>query len=264
MISFNSRLKSVVKEKGSCLCVGLDINPEAFGSSNLSNLKEHTFKVIDATREFAVAYKPNFAFFERWGAAGFAWLEETVVYIGKDHITIADAKRGDIGNTASQYAESIFNHFGFDCVTLSPYMGKDSIEPFIKEKNKGAFVLCRTSNPSAEDLQNKLVNGKPLYHDVAHLINGLNKHDNLGLVVGGTAPDELLDVRAIAPEIPLLIPGIGAQGGDLKHSVKVSNRSGVGLINISRGISFVGNMTQKEIYNATKEYEKKIKEAMNQ
>ena len=114
MKSFNYKLNDAVNKKNSRLCVGLDISPEAFNDSNLKNLKEHTFNVIDATREFAVAYKPNFAFFERWGAAGFAWLEETVSYIGDQHIKIADAKRGDIGNTAKQYAESIFNYFDFD------------------------------------------------------------------------------------------------------------------------------------------------------
>ena len=154
MESFNSNLKKVVRHKRSWLCVGLDMNPDALGKNDLTGLKEHSFKVIDATREFAVAYKPNFAFFERWGAVGFAWLEEIVEYIGNEHIKIADAKRGDIGNTASQYAKSIFDHFGFDSVTLNPYMGTDSIMPFIKDKNKGAFILCRTSNESAKDLQN--------------------------------------------------------------------------------------------------------------
>ena len=263
MKSFNSNLKSLVKEKKTCLCVGLDINPEAFGSNNLKSLKDHTFNVIDATREFAVAYKPNFAFFERWGAAGFAWLEETVAYIGNDHIKIADAKRGDIGNTAKQYAESIFNHFGFDCVTINPYMGEDSITPFIKDKTKGAFVLCRTSNPSAKDLQNKIINGKPLYHEVAKLIENLNTVDNLGLVVGATAPDELTSIRTLVPNLPLLIPGVGFQGGNLEHSVRVSNKTGVGIINISRGISFAGNKTKKDIYRAAKEYQEKIKEVMD-
>ena len=130
MSSFNSRLKKLVEQRPSWHCVGLDMNPESLGNDDLSSLKDHTFKVIDATRESAVAYNPNFAFFERWGAVGFAWLEEIVSYIAKDLIKIADAKRGDIGNTADQYAKSIFDHFGFDCVTLSPYMGSDGILPF--------------------------------------------------------------------------------------------------------------------------------------
>ena len=130
MESFNSQLKEVVRNKRSWLCVGLDMNPEALGENDLKGLKEHSFKVIDATREFAVAYKPNFAFFERWGAVGFAWLEETVSYIGDQTIKIADAKRGDIGNTAEQYSQSVFKHFGFDSVTVNPYMGGSGTRKF--------------------------------------------------------------------------------------------------------------------------------------
>lgn len=254
MTAFNSRLKDLTEERQSWLCVGLDINPEAFGSNQLSNLKEHTFNVIDATREFAVAYKPNFAFFERWGAAGFAWLEETALYIGNDHIKIADAKRGDIGNTAKQYVESIFNHFGFDAVTVNPYMGRDSIDPFIQDPNKGAFILCRTSNQSASDFQNGELGQSSLYEKVAHWANGLNENNNVGLVVGATAPEELSKVREISPDLSLLIPGVGAQGGDLDHSLTVGNQTGVGLINVSRSISFAGDMSEIDIRSAAEEY----------
>ena len=263
MKSFNSKLTEIIKNKKSCLCVGLDMSPDAFDSGSLKNLKEHTFKVIDATREFAVAYKPNFAFFERWGAAGFAWLEETVLYIGDEHIKIADAKRGDIGNTAEQYAKSVFKHFGFDSVTINPYMGEDSIRPFIKDTEKGVFILCRTSNPSAKDLQNKLTEGKPLFHQVAMLAKKLNNLDNIGLVIGATASEELSQIRNIVPELPLLIPGIGAQGGDLEHSVCVSNKTGVGLINVSRDISFAGKMTSSDINTAAKKYHQNIKMVFN-
>ncbi|HIA95046.1 MAG TPA: orotidine-5'-phosphate decarboxylase [Candidatus Marinimicrobia bacterium] len=260
MTSFNSHLKSITEDRQSWLCVGLDMNPEAFGSNNLSNLKEHTFNVIDATRDFAVAYKPNFAFFERWGAAGFAWLEETVMYIGDDHIKIADAKRGDIGNTAVQYVESIFGHFGFDCVTLNPYMGRDSIDPFIQDPEKGVFILCRTSNTSASDFQNGKMGGFSLYEKVASWANGLNENDNVGLVVGATAPEELTRVRELAPDLSLLIPGIGAQGGDLAHSVRVGNQTGVGLINVSRGINFVGDMSEDDIRSAAENYVRQMRQ----
>lgn len=263
MISFNSNLRSRVESQRCCLCVGLDMNPEALKDGGLTSLKDHTFKVIDSTREYAVAYKPNFAFFERWGAAGFAWLEETVAYIGDDHIKIADAKRGDIGNTAKQYAESIFSHFGFDCVTLSPYMGRDSIAPFLDQRNKGVFILCRTSNPSSIDLQDGSLDGQPLYERVAHLANDLNQNDNVGLVVGATAPEELTRIREICPELSLLIPGVGAQGGDLDHSVKVGNQTGVALINVSRGISFTGDMSASAIHNAAKEYSEKMNRLLN-
>jgi orotidine-5'-phosphate decarboxylase len=262
MRSFNRKLNEFVIKTDSRLCVGLDINPEAFKKGSLKNLKEHTFNVIDATRDFAVAYKPNFAFFERWGSAGFAWLEETVSYIGNDHIKIADAKRGDIGNTAKQYAESIFNHFNFDCVTVNPYLGKDSIDPFLNYEEKGVFILCRTSNPSAKDFQDKLIGDKPLFAKVVEFANKLNKFDNVGLVVGATATEELKMIRNLSPEIPLLIPGIGSQGGDLVGSIKVSNKTGVGIVNISRGISFVGNMKREEIYKTAKNYHKQITNIM--
>ena len=258
MNSINSTIKSIVKERKSCLCVGLDMSPDMLGSDNLIDLKNHTRKVIDATREFAIAYKPNFAFFERWGSAGFSWLEEIVDYIGPGYIKIADAKRGDIGNTARQYAESIFNHFKFDCVTLSPYMGKDSIEPFLNVPNKGVFILCRTSNPSAKELQDLLVKEIPIYKKVAKMAVSLNKNDNVGLVVGATAIDELLEIRNFVRDLPLLIPGIGAQGGDLKHSLKIGNKTGVALINISRGISFAGDMSKKTIYETAARYVAKM------
>ena len=263
MISLNHKIKKIVAEKKSWLCVGLDMNPELLGTENFSDLKNHTLKVIDATRDFAVAYKPNFAFFERWGAAGFSWLEETVDYIGPDYIKIADAKRGDIGNTAMQYAESIFNHFGFDSVTLSPYMGKDSIEPFLTKPNKGAFILCRTSNPSAKDLQNIVVGNKPIYQIVVEMVESLNQYDNIGLVVGATAPSELVEIRDLVCDLPLLIPGVGAQGGDLRHCLKVGNSTGVALINISRGISFSGDMSNKTIYNTAYHYVAKMQEAFD-
>ena len=257
----NNNIKSIIKDRKSWLCVGLDISPDKLGSEDLNVLKDHTYKVIDATRDFAVAYKPNFAFYERWGAAGFTWLEETVSYIGTDYMKIADAKRGDIGNTAEQYAESIFNHFNFDCVTLNPYMGKDSIEPFLNKPEKGVFILCRTSNPSAKELQNIVTNGIPIYSKVAKMAEALNKNNNVGLVVGSTAYDELVEIRKIVCDLPLLIPGVGAQGGDLEHSLQIGNTTGVALINISRGISFAGDMTRKTIYEATYEYVSKMHDA---
>tara|TARA_B100001113_G_scaffold204440_1_gene167666 strand:- start:138 stop:929 length:792 start_codon:yes stop_codon:yes gene_type:complete len=263
MESFNSRLERIVKERNSWLCVGLDISSEALGLSDINKLRDYTFSVIDATRELAVAYKPNFAFFERWGSAGFDWLEKTIAYIGDEHIIIADAKRGDIGNTAEQYAKSIFGHFGFDSVTINPYMGSDSIKPFIKETDKGVFVLCRTSNYSAMELQDRSVNGLPLYQLVADLVKNLNGLNNMGLVLGATAPDILSNIREITPSIPFLIPGIGFQGGELSNCLKVGNEKGVGIINISRGISFVGDKSKKAIHSAAINYVEQMREILN-
>jgi len=266
MESFNSRLSNHITAKQSWLCVGLDINPEnlAFENPSLDDLKMHTKKVIDATREFAAAYKPNLAFFERWGSAGFVWLEDTMEYIGSKHITIGDAKRGDIGHTATQYAESLFNHFEFNAVTLNPYMGRDAIDPFIQNSEKGVFILCRTSNKSGGDLQNVEGNGQRLFETVAEYCAGLNEHNNVGLVVGATIPEEIDTIRSYAPGLPMLIPGIGAQGGDLEVSLTAGNTNGAALINVSRGISFAGDQSREAIHNKAKYYVEKMREIIKQ
>ena len=280
MKPFNLRLSKLIKSKRSHLCVGLDMNPEAMGSSNttLYELKKHAFKVIDATSDLSSAFKPNLAFFERWGSEGFKWLEELMDYFPDDLIIIGDAKRGDIGNTAKQYAYSLFTHFDFDAVTLSPYMGKDSITPFIDNPEKGAFILCRTSNPSAVDLQNQQINIKSsdqtlnsideipnemLFDKTAQLCVEWNKNNNVGIVVGATAPKEISRIRNHAPSLPFLIPGIGAQGGDLTQSMVDGNKNGDALINISRGISFSGDLSSKAIRNAAKDYLSQMREIID-
>ena len=262
MEPFNLKLKRLTEEKNSLLCVGLDISSEALGINNLDKLKKHTFTVIDATREYAVAYKPNLAFFERYGSKGFKWLEKTIEYIGTEHIIIADAKRGDIGNTAEQYAKSIFDHFGFDCVTLNPYMGSDSIKPVINKPGKGVFVLCRTSNKSASELQDHPNSSNPVYEVVAKTIKELNILDNIGLVVGATRPEIITYLRELVPFVPFLIPGIGFQGGDLSSCVEAGNKNGIGIINISRGISFVGDRSEKAIHCAASDYLDRIRKIL--
>jgi len=280
MKPFNLRLSKLIKSKRSHLCVGLDMNPEAMGSSNttLDELKKHSLKVIDATSDLASAFKPNLAFFERWGSEGFKWLEALMDYFPDDLIIIGDAKRGDIGNTAKQYAYSLFTHFDFDAVTLSPYMGKDSITPFIDNPEKGAFILCRTSNPSAVDLQNQQINiessdqtvqrideipNEMLFDKTAQLCVEWNKNNNVGIVVGATAPQEISRIRSHAPSLPFLIPGIGAQGGDLTQSILDGNKNGDALINISRGISFSGDLSSKAIRNAAKDYLSQMREIID-
>ena len=264
MVSFNQRLIDRAKDINSFLCVGIDISPEKLGSDNIDDLISHSKLVVDATRDMALAFKPNFAFFERWGPKGFLWLEELVHYIGEGPILIADAKRGDIGSTANQYAKSIFHYFDFDCVTLSPYLGVDSIEPFTKDKEKGVFILCRTSNPSGSEFQSrKIDNDSFLYESVAVWAKTLNKNNNIGLVVGATVPDELSAIRDLVPELPLLIPGVGAQGGDLDHSVRVGNSSSIGMINISRAISFAGDFSESAIRNSAESYVMKMNRALH-
>ena len=265
MKSFTTRLSEQIAKKKSHLCVGLDISPEGLGNKNakLSNLIDHSLKIINATIDLAVCYKPNLAFFERWGSDGFKWLEKIIGYIGNDNIIIADGKRGDIGNTAKQYAISIFNHFGFDAVTLNPYMGSDSIKPFIEDPEKGVFILCRTSNLSAKDIQDLRIGKQEVYENVAKLAVKLNINDNIGLVVGATAPSEIRKIRNIAPKLPFLIPGIGAQGGDLEKSMQYGNDNGVAIINISRGISFAGDMSSQAIRNSAQDYVDKMREIIN-
>jgi orotidine-5'-phosphate decarboxylase len=250
-------------ETKSWLCVGLDVSPERFPeNTSFAQVQAHAEKIVEATSDLAVAYKPNFAFFERWGAEGMVWLKTLIDFIPDGPLVIADAKRGDIGSTAEQYAESIFSHYGFDAVTLSPYMGRDSIDPFIQSPEKGVFILCRTSNPSAKDFQNIKSNGKPLFIAVAEWAKTLNENDNVGLVVGATAIEELKQIRKITSGLPFLIPGIGAQGGDLKSSLRFGNDKGIGLINVSRSINFAGDLSVDAIRNSAKNYVKQMQEIM--
>jgi len=254
--SFNAKLSDHISATGSHLCVGLDITPEALqmNYSTLDDLKAHTRKVIEATAGLAAVYKPNLAFFERWGSAGIGWLEETMEWIGDSALTIGDAKRGDIGNTARQYAASLFEYFDFDAITVNPYMGRDAIEPFIQASDRGAFILCRTSNASASDFQDNESNGARVFESVARLVFELNSNDNLGLVVGGTSAAEIAGIRKLAPGLPFLIPGIGTQGGDLETSFRSGNSNGIAVINVSRSIIFAGNQSVKDIRAEAQRY----------
>lgn len=195
-------------------------------------------RVIDATHEHAAAVKPNAAFFE--DADGWRALRETVAYAhGKDLPVVLDAKRGDVGPTARQYARNVAD-VGADAVTVSPYMGRDSIEPFLAQ-DLGVFVLCRTSNAGGADLQDlDLATGEPVYERVAALADLWNDRENVGIVVGATAPAELEAVREAVPDLPFLVPGVGAQGGEVEAAVEFGLADGVGLVNSSRGIIYAG------------------------
>ena len=265
MKSFKEKLVEQCGQANSRLCVGLDIDVSQLmniGDVSLDALKLFTQMVIDSTIEHTAVFKLNFAFYERYGSKGFSWLEETVKYIDSRRLTIADAKRGDIGNTANQYASSIFDHFGFDAVTVNPYMGTDAILPFSEYKEKGVFVLCLTSNKGSRDLQLKEVDGKPLYFHVIEMVKEINEHENCGLVIGATHPEELIGVRQNASDMPLLIPGIGAQGGDLESCVREGNTNGLALINVSRGILYASNKDAESIHNAAKEYNDRINQVL--
>jgi orotidine-5'-phosphate decarboxylase len=236
-MSFISKLLSATKKNESLLCIGLDPDRDLIAGGDILQFNK---AIIDATHDLVCAYKPNLAFYEALGIEGISILHKTIEHIGPDIPIIGDAKRGDIGNTARAYAKTLFSGFGFDATTVSPYLGLDSIEPFIDYRDKGIFILCRTSNKGALDFQDLRTGGVPLYEVVAQKAGEWNIYGNIGLVVGATYPDELKKVRSICPEMPLLIPGIGAQGGDLASAVRygVDARGQNAIINVSRQILY--------------------------
>ena len=260
--SFNNKLKSVCEARNNRLCLGLDLDPEKLPieiGNNLENMESFAKDIIEATIQFCPVYKPNLAFFERFGSKGYALMERLVEHINGRAITIADGKRGDIGNTTNQYAIAIFDTIGFDAITVTPYMGRDSIQPFIQNDGKGAFVLCLTSNPSASDLQFSKKGDDTLYEYVAKLSVELNTQNNIGLVVGATNPTQMESLRKISPNLSWLIPGVGAQGGDLEASISIGNKNGVGIVNVSRSILYAENGSLDAIVGSAKNYTNKIR-----
>ena len=221
-MNFIEKLAQAGKKNKSLLCVGLDTDPAMVPVG--MGVYEFNKAIIDATADLVCAYKPNIAFYEAMGNPGLDALKKTRDYIPKEIPVIIDAKRGDIGNTAKAYARSLFDYFNFDAMTASPYLGFDSLEPFIQYRDRGIFILCRTSNKGAADFQSLLLKTdggqKMLFEIVAAKVNEWNKHGNLGLVVGATYPGELKLIRDRYPEMPLLIPGVGTQGGELRQVVK--------------------------------------------
>ena len=235
------KLKSA-NSAGKFVCVGLDTDPLKLPShlSSFNNsVVEFNRRIIEATKESAAAYKLNLAFYESEGIDGLKNLEETLSFIPKQILTIADGKRGDIGNTSSLYAKSIYEHFKFDSATLNPYMGKDSLEPFLSYTSKINFILALTSNPGSADFQKQqMKDGKYLYQCVIEKIQDWNKNLNCGIVFGATNIKELEENLAVIKDLPLLIPGVGAQGGSLEDIIRIlfsGNKSSF-LINVSRGI----------------------------
>jgi len=243
-----------ILRKRSFLCVGLDSDPSLFPehlNSFANPIFEFNKAIIDATSQYAVAYKPNLAFYEAEGAKGWEQLEKTVEYIRRKDSSafiIADAKRGDIGNTASRYASAFFERMDFDAVTLAPYMGRDSVDPFLNFDNKWAVVLALTSNPSATDFEtmnivsDDLANERfPLYRKVIETAMGWGTSDNIMFVAGATRPEKLGEIRQYCPDHFLLVPGVGTQGGTIAEVVKYGMNSQCGLlVNISRNIIFAG------------------------
>tara|TARA_Y100001968_G_scaffold322173_1_gene357792 strand:+ start:352 stop:1158 length:807 start_codon:yes stop_codon:yes gene_type:complete len=263
---FYQKLKKECIEKESRLCIGLDIDYDLYPKSinkTIDGSYDFIKMIVDSTHEICASYKINLGFFEQFGYKGYELMEKVVDYIDNKAITIADGKRGDIGNSSKKYAKSIFNQIGFDSATISPYMGRDSITPFIDDSKFGAFVLCLTSNSGSNDLQKKMINNNPMYMSVLNMLKDL-KQDNIGIVVGATQEDEMRRIRSEAPLMPWLIPGIGKQGGNLEMSVKIGNQDGaIGIINVSRDILYHGDSTEKDIYLRTLFYHNKIKDFLN-
>ena len=245
-LTFKEKTASAVEKSGGLVCVGLDPDlkrlPGFLRGEDWYGVVTFNQLVIDATCPYAAAYKLNLAFYEALGEHGWETLRETVSAIPDDCLTIADGKRGDIGNSARFYAAALFEELGFDAVTVNPYMGRDSVEPFIASPEKGAFVLALTSNPGALDFQ-FIGEGQRLFEAVAVKACEWNELGNIGLVTGATQVEHLRRLREIAPDIPFLIPGVGAQGGDLRAVVEnaLMGFPGGGLINSSRGIIYASS-----------------------
>jgi len=255
-MTFLEQLQSAERQNGSLLCVGLDPEPSKFPAGmkgDASKIYDFCAQIVDATADLAIAFKPQIAYFAAYRAED--QLEKLMAHMRRSapHVpVILDAKRGDIGSTAEQYAKEAFERYDADAVTLSPFMGFDSLQPYLKYHGKGAFLLCRTSNPGGDDLQNQRlasVEGQPLlYEHIAKLAQGpWNLNGQLGLVVGATYPAEIERVRSLAPTLPLLIPGVGAQGGDAEATIKAGYRqsngatTGAVVVSSSRAILYASS-----------------------
>lgn len=262
------QLVDQIKEKKSFLCVGLDSDIKKI-PKHLLSLEDPIFEfnkqIIDATYKHAVAYKPNIAFYESLGSKGWESLEKTMEYMPQDVFSIADAKRGDIGNTSTMYARAFFENMDFDSITVAPYMGSDSIQPFLAFNQKWVILLAATSNPGALDFQQMTVNttDEKLFEAIIRKSSEWGHVDNLMYVVGATRPELLKDIRKIAPNHFLLIPGIGAQGGSLSEVCKYGMTSECGLlINSSRGIIYADS--SKDFANVVAIEAEKIQLEMEQ
>src|SRR5216683_1395204 len=254
-MNFLDKLLTASRQQNSLLCIGLDPEPKRFparlhGLPVARAVTHFCRDIIEATTPYVCAYKPNLAFFEVLGPEGMYVFQEVLAAIPAHIPIIVYAKRGDLDNTARNYAAAVFDVYGCDAVTVNPYLGYDSVVPFLAYHEKGVILLCRTSNPGARDFQDLLVYGekgqvRPLYEVVAQHVQSWNKAGNCGLVVGATYPQELRTIRALCPDMPILIPGVGAQGGDLEASVAagVDAFGEKAIIAVSRSVLYAGTGT---------------------
>ncbi len=260
------KLKNIQAKNNSIISLGLDLDAKKMPADFVGSTKkmfDYLHRVIDATSDKVCAYKPNLAFFERFGADGLSLLKQIVQRVPDDIPVIVDCKRGDIGNTAAHYAAAMFEWLEADWVTINPYMGYDSIRPFIENKEKGAFVLCLTSNTGSKDFQHLVSDGLPLYRHVAEKVKYWNKDNNCGLVVGATQPEELNEIRSAAGDMPILIPGVGAQGGDLETAALsgTANFTKPALINVSRSVLYASQ--ELDFAQRAREELTKLNDAVN-
>ena len=239
-MSFNQKLKNICLEKNNRLCIGLDIDNEKLSNNSLDFMQEFIKDIISATIDLCPVYKINFAFYERYGSKGYEILEKISSFIDNDAITIADAKRGDIGNTSKMYAKAFFKNLNFDAVTVAPYMGSDSVTPFLAYGNKWVILLALTSNIGSLDFQNtKNEDGKQLFEQVLETSQTWGTDKNMMYVVGANRSEQLSEVREIIPNHFLLVPGVGAQGGSIEEVAKYGMNDECGLlVNSSRGIIY--------------------------
>ena len=263
--SFAQKLNAALTSSGGLVCVGLDPDPAKLPSDlgpDAARLHAFDRRIIDATYDIAAAYKPQIAFYSALGAEN--QLALTIRYIRErapNALVILDAKRGDIGNTAEAYAREAFDRYGADAVTVNPYMGEDSVRPFLARKDHGALILCRTSNPGGKDFQSLILDGLPLYRHVAQRATGpWNEFGNVMLVVGATVPKEMAELRAAHPGVTFLVPGIGAQNGDLKAVLAAGlDAQGRGLlISASRSIIYAGGGAAAAIRAAAAQLHREI------
>ncbi len=267
---FQDKLDKIIKQNNSLVCIGLDSDFKKLPSI-IARKKHPQFSfnkwIIDKTYDLVCAYKSNSAFYEARGRHGIMDLKLTCDYLRKNHPQIPiilDAKRGDIGSTNNGYVEFAFKYLGVDGITLSPYLGREALQPFLDNKDKGCIILCRTSNPGAGEFQDLILNKEPLYKIVAKkVIKEWNKNKNCLMVVGATYPEELKEVRKLAGDMTFLIPGIGAQGGDVEKTIKAGlNSKGAGMmINSSRSIIFASNA--KDFAQKAREEAMKLRDEIN-
>lgn len=240
-MSFREKLAHAAQTNRSLLCVGLDPDPARLPGNDVAAFLR---AIVEATSDLVCAYKPNLAFYEQLGEAGYAALRAVLQGIPNHIPVIGDAKRGDVAHTAQAHVRALFDELGFDAVTVNPYLGRDAVEPFLERAERGVFIVCRTSNPGARDLQDLPVAGeggsRPLYQAVAELAKQWDSRGNVGLVVGATYPDEMRLLRGLCPELPFLVPGIGPQEGELARAVRagLDAQGGGMIINASRQVLY--------------------------